>query len=82
MKVVIQQRGSGLFLAPDGTWIASRQGARDFRKSSAAMEFCIKTELLNVWIVLTFADSTKDFHLDPFREMTPKTRSRKKSALP
>jgi hypothetical protein len=70
MKVIIQKRSNRRFLTPNGQWTNARERARNFNKSIIALQFCLERELYDVWIVLTFLELERDFHLDPFREMT------------
>jgi hypothetical protein len=60
MRIVLRNRKSRLYLQPSGEWGADRDTARDFPTSVVAYFWAKEQQLLNVQILLTFADPRLD----------------------
>lgn len=63
MKVLLQQKTSGLYLKGDGTWTLDTWDAMDFLSSSRVTEFCANHKLSGVQIVLKFEEQHYDIVL-------------------
>ena len=64
MKVLLQDLKTRLYLQGVGGWTADTNGALDFQNSSRAIEFWQDNDLLNVQIVLKYAENKSDVVLD------------------
>ncbi len=60
MRIVLQQRNTGLYLKDVGTWTRDSAEAADFLSSSAAIEFCVANHLNDLHIVLKFDEQKCD----------------------
>jgi hypothetical protein len=56
MKIVLQQRDTGLYFKDIESWVAKSSEAMDFLSSSVAIEFCVANKLAGVQVVLKFQD--------------------------
>ena len=63
MKVVLQQKMSGLYLKGAGTWTPNTTDAMDFMSSSRVTEFCAAHKISGVQIVLKFEEQHYDIVL-------------------
>ena len=54
MRILLQQKDTGLYFRDIASWTHSSQEAMDFVSSTAAMEFCAANKLTGVQIVLKF----------------------------
>jgi hypothetical protein len=67
MKVLIQHCVTLLYVSHAGIWVKNPDEAFSFQSSRAALQFCLQNNLVNVQVVLKFADSQYDLRL-PLRE--------------
>lgn len=63
MKVLLQHRGSGLYLKEIGVTTGDRAEALDFLSSTQAIEFCMVNKISGMQIVLRFDDQHFDIVL-------------------
>lgn len=63
MKVLLQQKSSGLYLKGAGAWTPDTWDAMDFLSSSRVTEFCADHKLSGVQIVLKFEEQHYDIVL-------------------
>lgn len=68
MKVLLQQKESGLYLKEPGLMTPSASDAMDFLSSTKAIEFCAKHKLHGMQIVLRFDEQHYDIVLPMLRE--------------
>ena len=54
MRILLQQKDSGLYFKDTDTWASHQSEARDFVSSTAAMDFCKRNHLTDVQMVLKF----------------------------
>ena len=63
MKVLIRHNTKHLLYSRAGTWVASRDAARDFKTTIAAVQHCSCEKLADVALLLTFDDQRMDLNL-------------------
>ena len=63
MRILLQQRDTGLYFREVGSWTASNLEAMDFISSSAAIDFCVQNKLSGVQLVLKFDQQQYDIVL-------------------
>jgi len=56
MRILLQQRDTGLYFGDINSWCADASEAMDFVSSTQALEFCSVNKLDEVQVVLKFAD--------------------------
>jgi hypothetical protein len=54
MRIVLQQKDTGLYFKDIASWTVDSQEAMDFVSSTAAIDFCAQNKLAGVQIVLKF----------------------------
>jgi hypothetical protein len=54
MRILVQQKDSGLYLKGLNAWVRESLDAEDFVNSSAAIDFCARERLADVQLVLKF----------------------------
>ena len=60
MKVLIRHNTKHLLYRRAGTWVASRDAARDFKTTIAAVQHCSSEKLADVALLLAFDDQRMD----------------------
>jgi hypothetical protein len=63
MRIILQQKDTGLYFKDISQWVASSREAMDFVNSSAAIEFCAANHLTGLQIVLRFEEEKCDIVL-------------------
>lgn len=76
MEILVQQKGSRLFLGKNGIWVEQKECAERFNSSAEALEHCMRHAIHGFEILLTFQDSIWDIRLPGTDES-----KRKKPAL-
>jgi len=54
MRIVLQQKGTGLYFKDISSWVRASADAMDFVSSTAAIDFCVTNKLNDVQLVLKF----------------------------
>jgi hypothetical protein len=54
MRIVLQQKDTGLYVKDIGSWTEDSLAAMDFVSSTAAIDFCALNNLAGVQLVLKF----------------------------
>ncbi|MGO9203232.1 MAG: hypothetical protein ACLQM8_22140 [Limisphaerales bacterium] len=54
MRIILQQKDSGLYFKSPNVWVHNSLEAVDFVNSTAAIEFCAQERLAGVQLVLKF----------------------------
>lgn len=75
MRVLLQQKNSGLFVRGDGVWTGNAAEAIDFFSSSQAIDYCVGRRLNGVQLVLKFDDQQMDIVLEMAGRRTVPLRS-------
>lgn len=63
MKILLQQRESGLYLRELGDWTRDAGQAMDFLSSTRAIDFCAEHHIGDVQLVLKFEEQMYDIVL-------------------
>ncbi|HEY2083954.1 MAG TPA: hypothetical protein VGI88_14320 [Verrucomicrobiae bacterium] len=65
MRIILQQKETGLYFKDVGVWDPDPAQAMDFLSSTSAIDFCVANKISNVQIVLKFEEQRYDIVL-PF----------------
>ncbi|HET7624739.1 MAG TPA: hypothetical protein VFM25_05690 [Verrucomicrobiae bacterium] len=63
MRILIQQKQTGLYFQDIGAWTPHSADAMDFLSSTSAIEFCVLNKLSDVQLVLKFEEQRYDIVL-------------------
>ncbi len=63
MKILLQQKESGLYFCDVGSWDLDPSGAMDFLSSTSAIDFCVANKISGVQLVLKFEEQRYDIVL-------------------
>lgn len=63
MRILLQQKGTGLYLTGVDAWSPHSSEAMDFVSSTAALDFCAANKLADVQLVLKFEEEQHDIVL-------------------
>jgi hypothetical protein len=79
MRILLQQKQTGLYFRDIESWVRDASAAMDFVSSSAVIEFCITNKLTDVQLVLKFEEQNYDIvmpmqHPREYRERPVKSR--------
>jgi len=56
MRILVQQKESGLYFREIGAWSRDSRDARDFLSSTSAIDFCLANHIPGVHLVLKFEE--------------------------
>ncbi len=56
MRIVLQQKDTGLYFKDIGSWVQSSREAMDFVSSLKAIDFCVLNKLDGLQLVLKFEE--------------------------
>jgi hypothetical protein len=77
MRILIQQKDSGLYFRDVGDWTRSPAEAMDFLSSTSAIDFCVLNKISHVQLVLKFEEQQYDIVLPVLTKTSPRDESRK-----
>ena len=63
MRILIQQKESGLYFKDVGNWTRNSAEAMDFLSSTSAIDFCVMNKISGVQLVLKFDEQRYDIVL-------------------
>ncbi|HSU56184.1 MAG TPA: hypothetical protein VLT36_19150 [Candidatus Dormibacteraeota bacterium] len=63
MRIVLQQKETGLYFKNIESWARDSSDAMDFLSSTAAIDFCVRNKLNDVQLVLKFEEQRYDIVL-------------------
>ena len=63
MRILLQQKDTGLYLQNDGAWTRDAAEAMDFLSSTRAIDFCASHKISGVQLVLKFEEQHYDIVL-------------------
>ena len=63
MRILLQQKDTGLYFKDIDAWTRQRAEAMDFVSSTAAIDFCVANKLTDVQLVLKFEEHQYDIVL-------------------
>ncbi len=74
MRILLQQKDTGLYFQDVGSWTRHSPEAMDFVSSSAAIDFCVTNKLNGVQLVLKFEEQEYEIVLSvkPVPELSAK----------
>ena len=65
MRILIQQKDTGLYFKDFDSWTADSSEAMDFFSAAAALDFCAVNKVAGVQVVLKFDGEKYDIVLPP-----------------
>lgn len=68
MRILVQQKESGLYFKDIASWVEGPAEAMDFLSSTSAIDFCVANKLTGVQLVLKFDEEKCDIVM-PVRPM-------------
>ncbi|HWD94380.1 MAG TPA: hypothetical protein VG938_18760 [Verrucomicrobiae bacterium] len=63
MRILLQQKETGLYFKDIGAWDLDPAQAMDFLSSTSAIDFCVANKISNAQIVLKFEEQRYDIVL-------------------
>jgi hypothetical protein len=63
MRILVQQKNTGLYFKDIDAWARNSADAMDFVSSSAAIDFCVANKLKDMQVVLKFEEHQYDIVL-------------------
>ena len=63
MRILLQQKNTGLYFKELGAWVANAADASDFLSSTKALAFCAAHKISDVQLVLKFEEHHYDIVL-------------------
>ncbi|HWX23325.1 MAG TPA: hypothetical protein VN578_25765 [Candidatus Binatia bacterium] len=63
MRILLQQKQTGLYFKDVGAWARASSEAMDFLSSTAAIDFCVQNKLSGLQVVLKFEEQQYDIVL-------------------
>lgn len=63
MRILLQQKETGLYFKDVGAWARNSSEAMDFVNSTAAIDFCVSNKLNGIQVVLRFEEHKYDIVL-------------------
>jgi hypothetical protein len=63
MRILVQQKETGLYFRDIDAWVRNSSEAMDFLNSTAAIDFCVANKLSGVQLVLKFEEQNYDIVL-------------------
>ena len=63
MRILLQQKETGLYFKDVGIWVRVGSEAMDFVSSTMAIDFCVTNKLTDVQLVLKFEEQQYDIVL-------------------
>jgi hypothetical protein len=79
MRILLQQKESGLYFKDVDSWIADTSEAMDFVSSTTAIEFCAMNKLDAVQVVLKFEEERCEIVLPDVIAQPPRTAAPRES---
>ncbi len=71
MRILIQQKQTGLYFKDVGAWTRDAAEAMDFLSSTSAIDFCVTNKMTGVQLVLKFEEQRYDIVLPVLTSKTP-----------
>ena len=72
MRILLQQKETGLYFKDIGAWTRESGEAMDFLSSSSAIDFCVLNKISGVQMVLKFEEQRYDIVLPLLTEKEPR----------
>ena len=74
MRILLQQKGTGLYFRDIGAWSRDSLEAMDFVSSTSAIDFCVANKLSDLQLVLKFDDQKCDIVMPVVAEQAAERR--------
>ena len=71
MRILIQQKETGLYFKDIDAWTRNPAEAMDFLSSTSAIDFCVMNKISSVQLVLKFEEQRYDIVLPVLTQKTP-----------
>jgi hypothetical protein len=81
MRILLQQKDTGMYFQNVGTWVPDGSEAMDFVSSTAAIDFCSANKLAGVQLVLKFTDEKCDIVMPVVAAEAAHSRSHRPSQI-
>jgi hypothetical protein len=78
MRILLQQKDTGLYFKDIGSWDPDPSDAMDFLSSTSAIDFCVANKISGVQLVLKFDEQRYDIVL-PVLSQPNEAHNRRKS---
>jgi hypothetical protein len=72
MRILLQQKQTGLYFKDIDAWVRSSAEAMDFASSTVAIDFCVLNKLAGVQLVLKFEEHKYDIVLPVLASHDPR----------
>jgi hypothetical protein len=72
MRILLQQKETGLYFKDIGAWTREAAEAMDFLSSTSAIDFCALNKILGVQLVLKFEEQRYDIVLPVSPDKAPR----------
>jgi hypothetical protein len=72
MRILIQQKESGLYFKDINAWTRESGEAMDFLSSTSAIDFCVTNKITGVQLVLKFEEQHYDIVLPVMTSKNPR----------
>jgi hypothetical protein len=76
MRILLQHKGTGLYLRDGDAWSGNSAEAMDFVSSTAALDFCAANRMDQVQLVLRFEEEKHDIVLPVVPDIDYRARPR------
>jgi hypothetical protein len=73
MRILLQQKETGLYFKDIEAWTRNTSEAMDFLSSTAAIDFCVSNKLNGVQLVLKFEEHQYDIVLPVVTTQAPRS---------
>lgn len=80
MRILLQQKETGLYFKDIGAWTREHAEAMDFLSSTSAIDFCVMNKLSAVQLVLKFEEQRYDIVLPVTQEKAQREDESRSSA--
>jgi hypothetical protein len=75
MRILLQQKQTGLYFKDISAWDPDSTAAMDFLSSTAAIDFCVANKISHVQIVLKFDEQRYDIVLPVLKDRSESRQS-------
>jgi hypothetical protein len=72
MRILLQQKETGLYFKDIGAWTREAAEAMDFLSSTSAIDFCVLNKISDVHLVLKFEEQRYDIVLPVSPDRSPR----------
>jgi hypothetical protein len=79
MRILLQQKETGLYFKDIGAWTGESAEAMDFLSSTSAIDFCVVNRISGVQLVLKFEEHRYDIVLPVLPEKPRRSESHRRS---